>query len=247
MLPGVNSNIMDTTLTAGEVAARTGVSVPTVRRAADHLGLLDQRTQGGHRRFSQDSAHLLTVHLGVTPALDGFTPPEVKVLAALSRRPTGLRSLRAVSRASRLSPTTAGAAIQSLMNRGLVTAATESVAEGSARELTVYRLVLSAQWSHIAPVVSQTVPPLIDEERLTPATVVPQRLWHHFWNVEPSRLRLPADEQFVARRLLLSNDPVAWAWAAQHLSAAAIASTRNSRGVDGPTGAMLDNLIRSAT
>lgn len=245
--PAVNSNIVDTALAAGEIAARTGVSVPTVRRAAAHLGLRNQRTQGGHRRFSPDDAHLLTVHLGVTPALDGFTPSEVKVLAAVSRRPAGFRSLRAVSRATHLSPTTVGTAIQSLANRGLVTAAIETVAEGSARELTVYRLVHSSQWSHIAPVVSQTVPPLIDEPPPPPATAVPQRLWHHFWNVEPSQLRLPADDRFVARRLLLSEDPVAWAWAAQHLSAAAIASTRNSRGVDGPTGAMLDNLVRSAT
>lgn len=243
----VNSNIMDTALTAGDVAAQTGVSVPTVRRAAVHLGLRDQRTHGGHRRFSPDDARQLTAHLGVTPAVDGFTPSEVKVLAALSRRPTGLRSLRAVARATRLSPTTAGAAIQSLASRDLVTANTETVAEGSARELTVYRLVQSPQWSHIAPVVSRTVPPLFNEALLAPATAVPQRLWHHFWNVEPSQLRLPADEQFVARRLLLSEDPVAWAWAAQHLSAAAIAATRNSRGVDGPTGALIDNLVRSAT
>ncbi len=238
---------MDTALTAGDVAAQTGVSVPTVRRAAVHLGLRDQRTHGGHRRFSPDDARQLTAHLGVTPAVDGFTPSEVKVLAALSRRPTGLRSLRAVARATRLSPTTAGAAIQSLASRDLVTANTETVAEGSARELTVYRLVQSPQWSHIAPVVSRTVPPLFNEALLAPATAVPQRLWHHFWNVEPSQLRLPADEQFVARRLLLSEDPVAWAWAAQHLSAAAIAATRNSRGVDGPTGALIDNLVRSAT
>lgn len=238
---------MDTALTTGEVAARTGVSVPTVRRAAAHLGLFGQRTRGGHRRFSPDDAHLLAVYLGVTPTLDGFRRPEVKVLAALSRRPTGFRSLRAVSRAARLSPTTAGSAIQSLTSRGLVTAATETVAEGSARDLTVYRLVLSPEWSKIAPVVSQTVPPLFDEASTPPATVVPQRLWHHFWNVVPSQLRLPADDQFVARRLLLSEDPVAWAWAAQHMSAAAIASARNSRGVDGPTGAMLDNLVGSAT
>lgn len=234
-------------MTTGEVAARTGVSVPTVRRAAAHLGLLDQRTQGGHRRFSPEHARILAVHLGVTPALDGFRPPEVKVLAALSRRPAGFRSLRAVARASRLSPTTVGAAMRSLTSRGLVTATTETVAEESARELTVYRLVPSPQWSQIASVVSQTIPPLVDEASPPPTTVVPQRLWHHFWNVEPSRLRLPSDDQFVARRLLLSDDPVAWAWAAQHLSAAAIASVRNSRGVDGPTGAMLDNLVGSAT
>lgn len=238
---------MDTALSAGDVAARTGVSVPTVRRAAARLGFHDQRTPGGHRRFSPVDAHLLALHLGVTPTVDELRPAEVKVLAALSRRPTGLRSLRAVSRAAHLSPTTAGSAIQSLTNRGLVTASTETVAEGSARDLTVYRLVLSPQWSRIAAVVSQTVPPHVEETPTPPPTVVPQRLWHHFWNIEPSRLRLPADDHFVARRLLLSDDPVAWAWAAQHLSAAAIASVRTSRGVDGPTGALLDNLGKSPT
>lgn len=238
---------MDTALTASEVAVRTGVSVPTVRRAAARLGLVDQRTPGGHRRFSPEDADLLAGHLGVTPALEGFRPSEVKVLAALSRRPTGFRSLRAVSRAARVSPTTAASTVQSLTNRGLVTATDETVAEGSARQRTVYRLALSPEWSRIAAVVSQTLPTASDETPTLGTTSVPQRLWHHFWNVEPSQLRLPADEQFVARRLLLSDDPVAWAWAARHVSAAAITSARNARGVDGPTGTMLDNLAGAAT
>lgn len=238
---------MDTALSAGEVAKRTGVSVPTVRRAAAHLGLLDQRTPGGHRRFSPEDAHILEGHLGVTPTLDGFSSSEVKVLAALARRPIGLRSLRAVGRAAHVSPTATARAVQSLTNRGLVAGTRETVAEGSARERTVYRLVVSPEWSRIAAVVSQTDPPLCDEEPTRDTTVVPQRLWHHFWNVEPSQLRLPADEQFVAQRLLLSDDPVAWAWAAQHMSPAAIASARYARGVDDSLGALLDNLAGAAT
>lgn len=182
----------------------------------------------------------------MTPALSDFTPHEVRVLAAFARHPLGFRSLRAVARAARISPSTAGAAVESLIRHGLVQAFTETVAEGSARDLTVYRLLPSSEWSRIAPVVSQTVPP-ISEHESSLASKVPARLWHHFWNVEPSRLRLPEDEQFVARRLLLSQDPIAWAWAAQNLSAAAIASTRHTRGVDGPTRAMIENLLSTPT
>jgi len=178
----------------------------------------------------------------MTPAIDGFAPHEVKILAAFARQPVGFRSLRAVSRAARVSPTTATAAVASLTERGFVRATIETVAEGSARNLVVYRLQPSVEWSRIAPVVSQTVPPLAANAPAS-GSKVPQRFWHHFWNVEPSRLRLPDDERFVARRLLLSQDPIAWAWVARNLSATAIGSTRHVRGVDGPTGAMIDNLL----
>lgn len=237
---------MDSTLTAGEVAKWIGVSVPTLRRAADQLGLFDRRHLGEHRRFSDRDVSLLVGQLGLTPTLSGFTQHEVKVLAALARRPIGFRSIRAVGRAARISPTTAGRVIESLKSRGFVDVSVETVAEGSASDLTIYRLKPSPQWSRIASVVSQTVPRLAGRET-QPTSKVPRYLWHHFWNVEPSRLRLPDDGEFIARRLLLSQDPIAWAWATRNLSAEAITSVRSVRGVDKRTRSMIDNLLAGLT
>lgn len=231
--------------TTGEVADLLGVSVPTVRRTALQLGLVDERTRGGHRRFAPGEVQLLVGRLGITPRLGGFTPHEVKVLAAFARQPVGFRSARAAARASRVSPTTAIAAIDTLCRRGLIRAEVETVAEGTARDVTVYRLNPGTEWSKIASTVSQTVPPNTLEAPAPPSRV-PRHFWHLFWNVEPSRLRLPAQERFVANRMLLSHDPTAWAWAAQNLSEPAIRSVRHSRGVDGPTGAMIDNILASA-
>ncbi|HTN99580.1 MAG TPA: hypothetical protein VL068_02795 [Microthrixaceae bacterium] len=237
---------MDTVLTSGEVASELGVSAPTLRRSAARLGLFDQRRRGQHRLFSANDVQKLIDDLGKTPEVRDFTPYEVMALAAFARRPIGFRSIRAVARSARIAPTTASGVIKALVQRGFVRASTETVAEGSARDITVYRLQPSAKWAKIASVVSQTVPPRT-EDLTPPPSKVPPKLWHHFWNVEPSRLSLPDDEQFIARRLLLSQDPIAWAWAAQNLSPAAVSSTRYTRGIDGPTCAMIDNLLAEST
>ncbi len=242
----VESNDMDTTLASGEVARQLGVSAPTLRRAAARLGIFHKHIPGQHRRFNDREVRLLVGELGVTPTISGFTPQEVKVLAAFARHPLGFRSIRAVARSAQISPTTASGVVEALVKRGFVSASVETVAEGSARDLIVYRLKLSPEWSRIASVVSQTVP-RVTRDRVPSEPRVPQRLWHHFWNVEPSRLRLPDDGEFIARRLLLSQDPIAWAWASRNLSAEAIASTRNVRGVDGATRAMIDNLLAGST
>ncbi|HPU39117.1 MAG TPA: MarR family transcriptional regulator [Microthrixaceae bacterium] len=239
---------MDTLLSTGALADQLGVSVPTVRRTASVLGLPDRRTGGGHRRFSPTDSKLLAERLGTTPTVVGFSSTEVKVLAAVARHPIGLRSMRAIGRAAHVSPTTAESAVRSLVARGLVRSTTETVAEGSARDLVVYRLKLGPGWSKVASLISQAVPPLtMQPTDNASASRVPQRFWHHFWNVDPGQLRLPDDGDFVARRLLLSSDPTAWAWAAQHLAPRSIQAARHARGVDGPTGAMIDNLLDGAT
>ena len=104
----------------GDVAETAGVSVPTVRRAAARLGLTDHRTPGGHRRFTDSDVQRIIDHLGVTPRIDGYTSSEIRVLAVLSKRPSGVRSARSIARASGQSPTAVGAAMDRLARRGLV-------------------------------------------------------------------------------------------------------------------------------
>jgi hypothetical protein len=75
-----------------------------------------------------------------------------------------------------------------------------------------------------------------------PSARVPSWLWHHFWNANPSALRLPLDEQYVATRLLRSGDPDAMAWAASHLSAESVRGASRARGVDPKERAALESL-----
>lgn len=243
----LKSNIMDTTLGIGEVAESLGVSVPTIRRTADELGLTPHRTDGGHRRFTRSDVDRLIEHLGITPSVDGLSSSEVKVLAALSQRPMGLRSLRAVARAAKVSPTTAQRATARLAEHGLIRAETEIVAEGVAREVVVYRLAPGPEWSRIASQVMRTVVPVdqrqSDGNESRRPSKVPRRFWHHFWNVDPSLLRLPKDGRFIAKRMLLSTEPAAWGWAARNLDEAAIRSVLGAREVDPPRAALIENLL----
>jgi len=60
---------------------------------------------------------------------------------------------------------------------------------------------------------------------------VPPRLRHHFWNATGRELSLPENADYVAARLLRSDDPDAVSWAARSLPAASIEKTARLRGL----------------
>lgn len=206
--------------------------MPRLTRAIRDLEIIPAR-QGNERRLTASQYAALRKRLGFAPQVVGLTREEMFVLAALNLHPLGLRSMRAVARSASVSPTTASRAVTHLRSMGLVSMRTERVVEGEARDVTVTRVAsLNPAWIEIAPAVRKVVLPE-GHQRGTPAKAIPQRLWHHFWNAEPSKLRLPSDSDYVAARLLRSEDPQALSWAASHLDKASIGKVARLRGVDG--------------
>lgn len=231
---------MDTYSLSG--AARSlETSIPRLSRAIRELGIIPTR-QGNERRLTTPQYAALRRRLGFAPPVVGLTREEMFVLAALNLHPLGLRSLRAVARSASVSPTTASRAVAHLRSIGLVSVGTERVVEGEARDATVTRIAaLSPAWIEIATEVRKVVLPE-RHSSLTPAKAIPQRLWHHFWNAEPSKLRLPADSDYIAARLLRSDDPQALSWAASHLDESSIAKVARLRGVDDKRRSMILHL-----
>lgn len=235
---------MDTT-TIGELAARTGSSRPTVRRVVQHLGLAPVRDADGRVALGAAGAQAVVQHLGCTPRVDGFTKAEVQALAALARSPRGLRSARALARASGLSPTTASKVLGTLSRRGYVEEERRVLAEGRPVEATVWRLVVTdPRWLSVAAAVTSTVPPDRPVREARPQRV-PRRFWHLFWNGDPASLDpAGADSGFVATRMLLSNQPDAVAWALGSLPRAALERAASNRGADARTRSMIANAVR---
>lgn len=224
-----------------DAAEALGTSLPRLRRAIRELEIRPT-PHGRERRLDEGQFAELRSRLGSAPQLDGFTREELFVLAALNLHPLGMRSIRAVARAASVSPTTASRAITNLTAEGLLTAGTERLVEGEAVDATVLRIARrSPEWIQIAPAVRTVVLPRRRAPR-TPPKAVPQHLWHHFWNADPGKIRLPADADYVAARLLRSDDPQALSWAASNLDVASIARVEQLRGLDDERRSMIRHL-----
>ena len=215
--------------------------MPRLSRAIRDLGIVPTQA-GKERQLNASQFAALRKRLGCAPPIDGLTREERFVLAALNLHPLGMRSIRAVARSASVSPTTASRAVAHLLAKGLATAGTERVVEGAAVDATVLRVARgSTDWIEIAPAVRTVVLPSRHEQR-TPPKAVPQRLWHHFWNAEPSKVRLPFDSDYVAARLLRSDDPQALSWAASNLDAISIGKVARLRGLDDKRRSMIRHL-----
>lgn len=194
-------------------------------------GLVPVPSSRGDRLTDRDLERLAR-RLGVLPREWTRTREQGFVLAALNRRPLGVRSKRAVARAANISPTSAGSVIDQLIDEGLVSVERIRTVEGSATDVDVYVINRrSPEWEMIAELVRSIRPPDRAPHEHRPTTV-PHRLWQHFWNADPARLELPRDAAHIASRLLPSRDPQAIAWATSHLDAAALASVADLRGFD---------------
>ena len=218
-----------------------GTSLPRLSRAIRDLGIVPAQ-QGKERRLNESQFAALRKRLGFAPPIGGQTREELFVLAALNLHPLGMRSIRAVARSASVSPTTASHAVAHLLSKGLVTARTERVIEGAAIDATVLRVARdSTAWIEIAPAVRTVVLPSRHQQRIPPKAI-PQRLWHHFWNAEPAKVHLPADSDYVASRLLRSDDPQALSWAASNLDAISIGKVAQLRGLDDKRRSMIRHL-----
>ena len=172
---------------------------------------------------------------------------EMKVMAALARRPFGLRSIADIARASGVPPTTAGRILRRLQDDDLVRLHRRMLADwGRAKEGTVWVLTVSPRVLRMLPALSQIELPDPLANR-PPPRKVPHRFWHHFWNANPRKLALPEDAHYVADRLILSSDPAAWGWALINLPVDSLARVAESRGADPRTRSMIRNFISART
>lgn len=237
---------MDTMLTSSQTARLLGTSVPRVLRAA-RAGVVPTVRRGNRTLFDAAAVEQLRARWGQVRALPGRSREEVLVLAALGRRPFGLRSVRAVARVAGISPTAAGRALRRLADEGYVTSETARVTEGNVRDVTVWTVHWTApQWLTVAGVVGQatlptsegSMPPHRDRGRRR----VPARLAHVFWNEDLARLDVDRDAVLIADRVLRSDDPEAHAWMLEELPASAILAATRTRNLD-PRRAGLGRLL----
>jgi DNA-binding Lrp family transcriptional regulator len=235
---------MDTyTLAAAARVLRT--SAPRVRRTIDRLGLPVERTDSGVFRLTPSQLDELSSVLGVTPSVPDLSATEARVLAALSRSPRGVASVREAARRAGTSPTATARALASLTSAGLIMQTHAMLARGRATEAMVYQVPFaSGRWLALAPAIARVELPARQER--TRAMRVPPHLLHLFWNVAPSQLDVASSGPFIARRLITSFDPDGLAWGSQNLPASAWEHAAAARGLEPAKRALARNLARNA-
>lgn len=232
------------TYSLAAAARLLGATPPRVRRAVDRLGLRVRRAASGAFELTGRQLAELADYLGVVPSAGGLTRIETQVLAALSRSPRGLASVRAVARRAGVSPTAAGRAIDVLSRQGLVVETDVMLAQGRAERAHLYRAeVGSRAWALLAPQLARVILPV---RSAPPVRRVPASLLHLFWNTAPAQLDVTTSAPYIARRLISSNDPDGLAWGAVNLPAEAWEHAAMTRGLDPATRALARNLARSA-
>jgi DNA-binding transcriptional ArsR family regulator len=238
-------NDMDTYSLSGAARA-LGTSAPRVRRTVDRIGMRVDRTPSGVFRLTQGQVDELARELGAIPLLPGLSRVEVRLLAALSRSPRGVASVREAARRAGVSPTAASRALTRLESDGLITATPMMLARGHAAEATVYQVRFgSPQWLELAPAIARVRLPVNHEQRH--AKRVPPYLLHLFWNAAPTQLDVAASSPFIARRLITSFDPDGLAWGTANLPASAWEHAAATRGLPPAQRALGQNLARHAS
>lgn len=227
-------------------AARTlRTSAPRVRRAIDRLGIQVERGDSGVFQLTQSQVDELASVLGVMASVPDLSPTEARVLAALSRSPRGVASVREAARRAGTSPTATARALASLTSAGLITQAHTMLAQGHATKATVYQVPFaSPRWLALAPAIAQVQLPARLER--THATRVPPHLLHLFWNVAPAQLDVASSAPFIARRLITSFDPDGLAWGSRNLPASAWEHAAATRGLEPAKQALAHNLAKNA-
>lgn len=222
-------NMSSPTVSILEAARLLRSSPKRVAKAMRRLGIPGSPGARG-RILSRVEVEALSDALGCVPTVEGVSRERLRVLTALSRRPLGVRSARALARAASVSPTVASRILNEMVQEGLVTVTPTTLAEGKAIIADVYTLNRQhAQWRLLAKPVRQVRLPVPASP--APAKVVPIRLRHHFWNANSSALKIPENASYVAGRLVPSRDPEAVAWALAHLDSASIQKVARSRGI----------------
>jgi excisionase family DNA binding protein len=238
----------DGLLTSGAVARRLGTSVPRVLRAA-RRGEVAAIRRGNRFLFDASAVELLRRRWGAVPSIPGLSREDVQVLAALGRRPLGLRSTRAVARAAGVSPTAAGRALRRLAERGYITRETAQVTEGEVQDVPVWSVRWTGPaWLGVAATVGQATLPAEPEprrHRTASRRRVPSRLAHLLWNEDLAAVDVERDAALLADRILRSEDAEAHVWMMQQLPASAILRATRTRNLD-PRRASLGRLLATA-
>jgi DNA-binding Lrp family transcriptional regulator len=204
-----------------------------------------ERSDSGVFRLTQSQVDELSSVLGITPLVADLSPTEARVLAALSRSPRGVASVREAARRAGASPTATARALARLTSVGLIIQTRAMLARGRATEETVYQVPFaSPRWLALAPAIAQMQLPTLPER--THATRVPPHLLHLFWNVAPAQLDVASSAPFIARRLITSFDPDGLAWGSRNLPASAWEHAAATRGLEPAKQALAHNLARNA-
>lgn len=235
---------MDTHSLAASARA-LGTSVPRVRRAVDRLGMPVKRARSGTFRLTAEQVHELADELGVAPPVRDLSQVEARVLAALSRSPRGVASVREAARRAVVSPTAATRALARLASADLIAATPTMLARGQAQQAMVYQVRFgSPQWLELAPEIARVRLPA---RRQGPhAKRVPPHLRHLFWNAAPAQLDVATSAPFIARRLITTFDPDGLAWGTVNLPASAWQHAAATRGLKPAQRALAYNLAKYA-
>ncbi|MGH9099080.1 MAG: hypothetical protein ACRDV8_02495 [Acidimicrobiales bacterium] len=237
---------MDGMCTTGAVARTLGTSAPRVIRAADRLWPGCHRPRE-HRRFTHQQVAALTAELGAAPLRlrVALNREELFVLTALSLRPLGLRSARAVAMVAGVSPTSASRALGRLRSLGLVYRSRTLVVEGRPRRVEPWHVdFLSPIWWDLAQAVYRVVLPS-PKKSSTVTDKIPRRLWHHFWNAKPAELSTGRDGRYIAGRILQSDDAEAIAWVAAAVRPDDLRAASRLRSLDHSRQTLARNLAAS--
>ncbi len=204
-----------------------------------------ERAPSGAFQLNARQVEELARELGVTPPCPNLSRVEARVLAALSRSPRGVASVREAGRRAGVSPTAAARALAWLTSGGLITASRMTLARGHAAEATVYQVRAgSPEWLAIAPMIGRVR--LAARRGETRARRVPPHLLHLFWNAAPTQLDVTSSAPFIARRLITSFDPDGLAWGTANLPASAWEHAAATRGLEPAQRALAHNLATHA-
>jgi predicted transcriptional regulator len=204
-----------------------------------------ERTDAGVFQLRQGQVDELASVLGAAPSLPDLPPTEARVLAALSRSPRGVASVREAARRAGTSPTATARALARLTSAGLIRQTRAMLARGRATEASVYQVPFaSPKWLALAPAVARVRLPV--RPARAHATRVPPHLLHLFWNVAPAQLDVASSAPFIARRLITSFDPDGLAWGSRNLPASAWEHAAATRGLEPAKQALAHNLARNA-
>ena len=220
-------------MTSGELAARAGTTVPRVLRAVARGDVVPAgRGPRGNHLFAPAAVETLATQWGQVPRIPPLSREDVLVLAALSRRPLGVRSARAAARLAGVSPTTARHSLERLRSAGLVEHRIERVVAGRVRDEERWSVHWNAPaWQRIASRVGEAVLPAPRRSRTAPPRRVPRRLHHLFWDVDPASLDLRRHGGYVADRILREGDAASLAWMADRLPRASLEVALRRRGL----------------
>lgn len=232
---------MDSNPTAPEVARELGLSLPAVHRLLDKHGV-PSFGKGATRAVPRELLTAARHERGAVPVVpSGFTKSQVKVLAALSRAPFGLRSARAVAARAGISPMVASRELKILEAQGFAREQDRTVAAGRARVDTFWTTNLATWSTEVMLAVNSTVPPQREDVVRKQAARIPQRFAHLFWNADFSTLDMHSDGSFIAGRLLTSPNIEAWVWTMENLAPASIDSALIRRGIPAAARALVSN------